>query len=67
MLGDAFPGPIDPCNNLTASRSAVTIPCALGGVESGGTAIRMDGVEVELKKIFDSDRLSDQEILKNYR
>lgn len=55
---------IDPCKTLTASRSAVTIPCALGGVEAGGSAIRMDGVQIELKKIFDSDRISDQEILR---
>ena len=54
---------IDPCQNLTATKSAVTIPCALGGVESGGTAIRMDGVEIEMKKIIDTDNLSDEEIL----
>ncbi|MBP1910395.1 formylmethanofuran dehydrogenase subunit B [Methanolobus bombayensis] len=55
---------IDPCRNLTSSRSNVTIPCALGGVEYGGTAVRMDGVDVELKKIIDTDNLPDVEILK---
>ncbi len=55
---------IDPCRNLTTSRSSVTIPCALGGVGSGGTAIRMDGVEVELKKIVESADLPDDEILR---
>ncbi|WP_340817944.1 formylmethanofuran dehydrogenase subunit B [Methanolobus sp. WCC4] len=54
---------IDPCRNLTATKSTVTIPCALGGVEAGGTAIRMDGVEIEMKKIIDTDNLSDEEIL----
>ncbi|MBN2111263.1 MAG: formylmethanofuran dehydrogenase subunit B [Methanosarcinaceae archaeon] len=54
---------IDPCQTLTSSKSDVTIPCALAGVESGGTAIRMDGVEVEMKKIIETDRLSDEEIL----
>ncbi|WP_094228902.1 formylmethanofuran dehydrogenase subunit B [Methanolobus psychrotolerans] len=54
---------IDPCNNLTATRSTVTIPCALGGVESGGTAVRMDGVEIELKKIIETNNPSDEEIL----
>ncbi len=54
---------IDPCQNLTATRSTVTIPCALGGVEAGGTAVRMDGVEIELKKIIETDNLSDEEIL----
>jgi formylmethanofuran dehydrogenase subunit B len=55
---------IDPCRNLTSSKSKVTIPCALGGVESGGTAVRMDGVEIELKKILDTENLPDAEILK---
>lgn len=54
---------IDPCQNLTATKSTVTIPCALGGVESGGTAVRMDAVEIELKKIVETDNLSDEEIL----
>ncbi len=55
---------IDPCQTLTASRSTVTIPCALGGVEADGTAVRMDGAEVTLKKIIKTDRLTDHEILK---
>ncbi|WP_406670016.1 formylmethanofuran dehydrogenase subunit B [Methanolobus sp. ZRKC4] len=54
---------IDPCQTLTSAKSDVTIPCALGGVESGGTAIRMDGVEIELKKIIETDRLSDEDLL----
>ncbi|MEZ5335125.1 MAG: formylmethanofuran dehydrogenase subunit B [Methanolobus sp.] len=43
---------IDPCLNLTATKSTVTIPCALGGVEAGGKAVRMDGVEIELKRLL---------------
>jgi len=54
---------IDPCQNLTATKANVTIPCALGGVESGGTAVRMDGVEIELKQIVETDKLSDKEVL----
>ena len=54
---------IDPCQTLTSTRSTVTIPCALGGVEAGGTAVRMDGVQIELKKIMDTNRLTDDEIL----
>lgn len=54
---------IDPCQTLTASRSAVTIPCALSGVEAAGTAVRMDGVKIELKKILNTARLADEEIL----
>lgn len=54
---------IDPCQNLTSTKANVTIPCALGGVESGGTAVRMDGVKVELKQIVETDKLSDEEVL----
>ena len=54
---------IDPCQNLTSTKSTVTIPCALGGVEAGGKAVRMDGVEVEIRKIVETDNLSDEEIL----
>ncbi|MEA1984233.1 MAG: formylmethanofuran dehydrogenase subunit B [Euryarchaeota archaeon] len=53
---------IDPCMTQTSRNATVTIPCALGGVESGGSAIRMDGVQVELPTILKSDRLSDMEI-----
>ncbi|ETA66775.1 formylmethanofuran dehydrogenase, subunit B [Methanolobus tindarius DSM 2278] len=55
---------IDPCRNLTSSKAEVTIPCAFGGVEYGGTAVRMDGVEVKLKKILDTENLPDAEILR---
>ena len=54
---------IDPCENLTSRRSKVTIPSALSGVECGGIAVRMDGVEVTLKQIVDSNRLTDEQII----
>ncbi len=54
---------IDPCENLTSRRSKVSIPSALSGVECAGTAVRMDGVEVTLKKIIDTGRLSDEQII----
>lgn len=54
---------IDPCENLTSRKSNVTIPCALSGVECGGTAVRMDGVEVALKQIIDNNRLTDEQII----
>lgn len=54
---------IDPCQTLTSVKAKVTIPCALVGVESGGTALRMDGVEIELKQIVETDRLSDEEVM----
>ncbi|TGC09490.1 formylmethanofuran dehydrogenase subunit B [Methanolobus halotolerans] len=55
---------IDPCQTLTSTKADVTIPCALVGVESGGAAIRMDGVEVELKPMVETDRLSDEDVMK---
>jgi formylmethanofuran dehydrogenase subunit B len=54
---------IDPCENLTSRISKVTIPSALSGVECGGTAIRMDGVEVVLKQIIETNRLTDEKII----
>lgn len=54
---------IDPCQTLTSTKADVTIPCALIGVEAGGSAVRMDGVEIELKQIVETDRLSDEEIM----
>lgn len=54
---------IDPCVTLTSKIAAVTIPCAVSGVESGGTAVRMDGEVVKLSKIIESNYLSDEEIL----
>ncbi len=54
---------IDPCVTLTAKIAAVTIPCAVSGVESGGTAVRMDGEVVKLSKSIENKYLSDEEIL----
>lgn len=54
---------IDPCITLTSKIAGVTIPCALSGVESGGSAVRMDGKVVELSKILETGYLSDEEIL----
>lgn len=54
---------VDPCENLTSRRSEVTIPSALSGVECAGTAIRMDGVEVILKQIIETNRLTDEKII----
>lgn len=50
-------------NNLTSAESKVTIPCTLSGVESSGTAIRLDGVSVELKQILQHDKYTDEQII----
>ncbi|VVB97648.1 Uncharacterised protein [uncultured archaeon] len=54
---------IDPCVTMTSKITAVTIPCAVSGVESGGTAVRMDGKKIELSKIIESDYPTDEELL----
>ncbi|MCZ7382857.1 MAG: formylmethanofuran dehydrogenase subunit B [Candidatus Methanoperedens sp.] len=54
---------IDPCVTMTSKIAAVTIPCAVSGVESGGTAVRMDGKKIELSKIIESDYPTDEELL----
>ena len=39
---------IDPNETLTAGCADVVIPCAAGGVDMAGTAMRLDGVEIDL-------------------
>ena len=39
---------IDPNETLTAGCADVVIPCAAGGVDMAGTAVRLDGVEIDL-------------------
>ncbi len=54
---------IDPCVTLTSRIAAVTIPSAFSGVESGGSAVRMDGKVIGLSKIIENSYLADIEIL----
>ncbi len=39
---------IDPSETLTAGCADVVIPCAAGGVDLAGTAVRMDGAKIDL-------------------
>ena len=45
---------IDPNKTLTAVCADVVIPCAAGGVDLAGTAVRMDGVEIDLPCIMET-------------
>lgn len=54
---------IDPYENPTTLLSDVVIPCAIAGVEVEGTAYRMDGLCLRLRKLVDSCLPSDEEIL----
>ena len=57
---------IDPHMNATAQMADIVFPSAFVGIETSGTAYRMDHVPLPLKKIVAPPRgvLSDQEILK---
>lgn len=54
---------IDPRRSLTTDAAKVVIPSAMYGLESGGTAVRMDGVKIKFEPFFKSDLPSDEEIL----
>lgn len=54
---------IDPKFSLTALISDVVIPSATAGIEAEGTAYRMDGIPIRLKKVIDSEFPPDREIL----
>ncbi len=54
---------MDPKVNLTSKIAQVCIPVATAGIEAEGTAYRMDGVPLRLKKVLDSPWLSDAEVL----
>lgn len=54
---------IDPYENPTTLLSDVVIPCAIAGVEVEGTAYRMDGLCLRLRKLVDSCLPCDEEIL----
>lgn len=54
---------IDPKESLTSKLARVVIPSAMVGIECDGTAYRMDGVPLRLKRLLDSSYPPDREIL----
>lgn len=54
---------LDPHRTLTTELSRVVIPTALSGIETGGSALRMDGVRIEFDPIVKSEYPSDEEVL----
>ncbi len=54
---------IDPVPTMTTALADVQIPVAISGIEAEGTAYRMDGVPIRMRKIMESDFPSDTEIL----
>jgi formylmethanofuran dehydrogenase subunit B len=54
---------LDPEMTLTARVARVVLPTATYGVSAAGTAYRMDNVPLPLKKLVDSPRPTDEEVL----
>ncbi|MBU7037240.1 MAG: formylmethanofuran dehydrogenase subunit B [Theionarchaea archaeon] len=54
---------MDPKVSLTSRIAKVSIPVATAGIEAEGTAYRMDGIPLRLKKVVDTTRLSDAAVL----
>lgn len=54
---------LDPEMNLTARVARVVLPTATYGVSAAGTAYRMDNVPLPLKKLVNSPRPTDEQVL----
>ncbi len=54
---------IDPNRSMTSEIARVVIPTARAGISAEGTAYRMDGVPIRLKKVLKSPYPSDYEVL----
>lgn len=54
---------IDPVPNMTTSVCNVQIPVAMSGIEVEGTAYRMDGVPIRMRKVIETTLPSDTEVL----
>lgn len=54
---------IDPCLNCTSAFADIQIPVAITGIETGGTAYRMDGIPLRMKKIIDTEYLNDTQVI----
>ena len=55
---------IDPCQTFTSRIATVNIPSAASGVESAGSAVRMDGKLIGIKKIIENNYMTDEDIMK---
>jgi len=58
---------IDPVPNLTTPLCRLQIPVAVTGVDVGGTAYRMDGVPLSMKKVIDRGYPTDEELINAIR
>ncbi len=58
---------LEPHINPATKWATVVIPVAQAGVAASGTFYRMDNVALKVKKLVESDLLSDEEVLKRLR
>ncbi|MDI6810266.1 MAG: formylmethanofuran dehydrogenase subunit B [archaeon] len=54
---------IDPYANPTTEFADIVIPCAVSGIEAEGSVYRMDNVPIRLRKIVDTEYMTDEEIM----
>jgi len=54
---------LDPFPNLTTAFARIQIPVAVSGIDAEGTAYRMDGVPLRLRKVLDRGYPDDVTIL----
>lgn len=54
---------VDPYQNPTTLLADVVIPSAIAGIEAEGTAYRMDGLALRMKKLVNSPFPSDEEVI----
>lgn len=54
---------IDPFPNMSTLVANIAIPSAVAGIEAEGTAYRMDGIPLRVKKVVESNYWSDEHIL----
>jgi formylmethanofuran dehydrogenase subunit B len=55
---------VDHCETMTSKHAKIYINSAISGVDSGGSAIRMDGVKVSFEPVIETNYPSEEEILK---
>ncbi len=58
---------IEPHKTPTTEMADIIIPPAIVGMEAEGSAYRMEGVPIRMRKVVESDLLSDKEILERIR
>ncbi len=56
---------IDPVPNMTTALADVQIPVAVSGIDADGTAYRMDGVPIRVRKVVEPTLPNDREVLKS--